>query len=170
MWDVDLPVVRAPLWGYGHSGGVRSIPWSEGDLQAAWRGPQDHYGRWQSRGSSEGTLCALTISMTGWRIPSVGTHISEPVGKPRPTSLQLQPMKGRGTTSRVCLLLLIHFGRHQQHSVRGTIAYLHSGVVEARLGSCTAEQGAASGSWRRRSKYLPITGEATDAMPEEDSP
>jgi hypothetical protein len=34
-----------------------------------------------------------TKSMIGWRIPTVGTHLSEQVGKPRPTSLRLQPMK-----------------------------------------------------------------------------
>jgi hypothetical protein len=58
LWVVDSPVVRAPLGGCGHSGGVHSIPRSEGDLQASWC-PQDQYGRWHSRGSSEGTLCAL---------------------------------------------------------------------------------------------------------------
>jgi hypothetical protein len=38
-------------------------------------------------------MCSLTRSVIGWRIPTAGTHPLEPVGKPRPTSPQRQPMK-----------------------------------------------------------------------------
>jgi hypothetical protein len=60
--------------------------------------------RKQLRGNS---MCSPTKSMIGCRIPTAGTHLSEQVGKPRHTSLHLQHMRERWTTSGVCLLLLI---------------------------------------------------------------